>query len=189
MCDVSETNNECNDSKVKWRKQPAGGGTQGDGPAVIEDISKECFTDNKRYVNNEMLAESYVFAKMWTCCHRWPRGKLCWTRKGGEEIDRDWWGRAAKWKGEFDHEGKYLQSRWVNEKEEKTQVFARTKWSSSMQMRQWPLFHFIREVNSRFESLEELFTCALISMFSGAACEGGERGKELKRGAWGWRRK
>ena len=70
MCDVSETNNECNDSKVKWRKQPAGGGTQGDGPAVIEDISKECFTDNKRYVNNEMLAESYVFAKMWTCCHR-----------------------------------------------------------------------------------------------------------------------
>ena len=137
MCDVSETNNECNDSKVKWRKQPAGGGTQGDGPAVIEDISKECFTDNKRYVNNEMLAESYVFAKMWTCCHRWPRGKLCWKRKGGEEIDRDRWGRAAKWK--FDHGGKYLQSRWVNEKEEKTQVFARTKWSSSMKMRQWHL--------------------------------------------------
>ena len=133
MCDVSETNNECNDSKVKWRKQPAGGGTQGDGPAVIEDISKECFTDNKRYVNNEMLAESYVFAKMWTCCHRWPRGKLCWKGGGGEEIDRD----------------KYLQSRWVNEKEEKTQVFARTKWSSSMQMRQWPLSYFIRELNSR----------------------------------------
>ena len=35
--------------------------------------------------------------------------------------------RAAKSKGEFDHGGKYLQSRWVNEKEEKTQVFARTK--------------------------------------------------------------
>ena len=37
----------------------------------------------KRFMNNEMLAESYVFAKMWTCCHRWPRGKLCWKRRGG----------------------------------------------------------------------------------------------------------
>ena len=66
-------------------------------------------------------------------------GENCWKRRGGEEIDRDRWGRAAKWKGEFDHGGKYLQSRWVNEKEEKTQVFARTKWSSSMKMRQWHL--------------------------------------------------
>ena len=181
MCDVSETNNECNDSKVKWRKQPAGGGTQGDGPAVIEDISKECFTDNKRYVNNEMLAESYVFAKMWTCCHhRWPRGKLCWKRRGGEEIDRDRWGaqRAVKWKGEFYHGGKYLQSRWVNEKEEKTQVFARTKWSSRMQMRQWPLSYFIRELNSRRTFYlcpdQHVFRCCLWRRGEGEGAE--ERG-------------
>ena len=38
-------------------------------------------------------------------------------------------------------------------------------------------------VSSGKSTLEELFTFALISIFSGAACEGGERGKELKRGA------
>ena len=38
-------------------------------------------------------------------------------------------------------------------------------------------------VSSGKSTLEELFTFALISIFSGAACEGKERGKELKREA------
>ena len=52
---------KCNEDSNQLEE---GRGTQGDGLSVIEDISKECFTDNKRYMNNEMLAESYVFAKM-----------------------------------------------------------------------------------------------------------------------------
>ena len=105
-------------------------------------------------------------------------GENCWKRRGGEEIDRDRWGRAAKWKGEFDHGGKYLQSRWVNEKEEKTQVFARTKWSSRMQMRQWPLSYFIRELNSRRTFYlcpdQHVFRCCLWRRGEGEGAE--ERG-------------
>ena len=84
--------------------------------------------------------------------------------------------RAAKSKGEFDHGGKCLQET-IQKCCASTGLdcFGAVIKKSRQESRVG--------VSSRKSTLEELFTCAMISIFSGAACEGGERGKELKRGA------
>ena len=84
--------------------------------------------------------------------------------------------RAAKSKGEFDHGGKCLQET-IRKCCASTGLdcFGAVIKKSRQESRVG--------VSSGKSTLEELFTCDLISIFSGAACEGGERGKELKRGA------
>ena len=181
FCDVSETNDECNVSKVQWRKQPAGGGTQGDGLAVIEDISKECFTDNKHYMNNEMLAESYM------CSTRCELAVIAGPGEnsvekgeegGGGKIGRDRW---------FAAEGSEKQGRvwpWRQMSSRNNTKVLCFNWSGLFRCCHKKSRQESRVgVSSGKSTLEELFTFALISIFSGAACEGGERGKELKRGA------
>ena len=157
-----------------------------EGPKVMDFQWLKTFPKSvllKRFMNNEMLAESYVFAKMWTCCHRWPRGKLCWKRRGGgrpggSKIGRDRW---------FAAEGSEKQGRvwpWRQMSSRNNTKVLCFNWSGLFRCCHKKSRQESRVgVSSGKSTLEELFTFALISIFSGAACEGGERGKELKRGA------